>query len=51
MIERGSLFGAPGFRWIPARTKVRADYCAFLTTAPAIPETVTWDGASGLRFE
>jgi hypothetical protein len=28
MIERGSLFGVPAFRWIPARAQVQARYCA-----------------------
>ena len=37
MIERGSLFGVPGFRWIPARTTVVAEYHAFIRTADAIP--------------
>ena len=45
MIERGSLFGVPAFRWIPARTRVTASYCAFLRSAQAIPEEVVWDGA------
>jgi hypothetical protein len=40
MIERGTLFGTPCYRWIPARTKVRLEYSAFLTTADAIPETL-----------
>jgi hypothetical protein len=40
MIERGTLFGAPCYRWIPARAKVRVEYSAFLTTADAIPETL-----------
>jgi hypothetical protein len=40
MIERGRLFGAPCYRWIPARTEVRLEYSAFLTTADAIPETL-----------
>jgi hypothetical protein len=39
MIERGSLFGVPGFRWIPARTSVEVRYCAAiqggLTDCPA----------------
>jgi hypothetical protein len=48
MIERGSLFGVPAYRWISARTKVRADYCAFLSVAPSIPETVSWDGGDGI---
>ena len=28
MIERGSRFGAPGFRWIPAKSKVTVAYSA-----------------------
>jgi hypothetical protein len=28
MIERGSLFGQPAFRWIPARTRVEVHYRA-----------------------
>ncbi len=50
MIERGSLFGVPGFRWLPARKKVTVKYCAFAQSAPSIPNEVTWDGGSGLRF-
>jgi hypothetical protein len=44
MIERGSLFGVPGFRWIPARKRVRVEYCAFITTASSIPNEVSWTG-------
>jgi hypothetical protein len=29
MIDRGSLFGVPGYRWIPAREKVSVEYEAF----------------------
>jgi hypothetical protein len=50
MIERGSLFGVPGFRWIPARSRVRVDYCAFLLPAQAIPEEVAWDGGARISF-
>jgi hypothetical protein len=39
MIDRGKLFGAPGYRWIPARASVRVEYSAFITTADAIPES------------
>jgi len=46
MIERGSLFGVPGFRWIPARSRVTAGYCAFIRPAGSIAEEVAWDGAS-----
>ncbi len=38
MIQRGSLFGVPGYRWIPARKTVHVEYRAFLTTAPNIPD-------------
>jgi hypothetical protein len=38
MIERGGMFGVPGYRWIPAKSKVRVDYAAFLETAERIPE-------------
>ena len=38
MIERGSLFGVPGYRWIPARKTIRVEYRSFVTTAERIPE-------------
>jgi hypothetical protein len=38
MIQRGSLFGFPGYRWIPARKTVQVKYRAFVTTADSIPE-------------
>ncbi len=49
MIERGSLFGEKGFRWIPAKTAVRVNYCAFIAQADSVPEDVAWDGDS-VRF-
>lgn len=33
MVTRGSLFGEPGYRWLPARAKLRAEYFAFLVPA------------------
>ena len=30
MIERGSLFGVPAYRWIPAGTSVQVHYAAFI---------------------
>ncbi|MGH9673973.1 MAG: hypothetical protein ACRD44_12395 [Bryobacteraceae bacterium] len=38
MIERGSLFGVPGFRWIPARTRVTVHYRIVVELAEAIPD-------------
>ena len=40
MIERGSLFGVPGYRWIPAKGRLSVQYSAFITTADAIPEEI-----------
>jgi hypothetical protein len=50
MVERGSLFGVPGYRWAPALSKLHVQYCAFITTAEKIPETVHWDGAHNITF-
>jgi hypothetical protein len=38
MIERGSLFGVPAYRWLPARGRAVAQYSAFITTAAKIPD-------------
>jgi hypothetical protein len=38
MIERGSLFGVPAYRWIPARTAVTVEYRLFLLAAESVPE-------------
>jgi hypothetical protein len=38
MIERGSLFGVPAFRWIPARTRVEVSYRAMVSRAEAADE-------------
>ncbi len=37
MIDRGSLFGVPGYRWVPARRAVTASYRVFLVPADAVP--------------
>jgi hypothetical protein len=36
MIDRGSLFGVPGYRWIPAKTKVAVRYAAAVAPAETI---------------
>lgn len=51
MIERGSLFGTPGYRWIPAKQSAVVCYCAFVRQSDRIPEQVIWDGEAGLRWE
>jgi hypothetical protein len=40
MIERGSLFGVPAYRWLPAKSRATAQYSAFITTANAIPDEI-----------
>jgi hypothetical protein len=42
MIERGKLFGAPTFRWIPAKTRVQARYWAVLEHTAKPPEPSAW---------
>jgi len=50
MVERGSFFGVPAYRWIPAAGTVTVEYCAFITTCDSIPETATWDYAQGIEL-
>jgi hypothetical protein len=50
MVERGALFGVPGYRWVPARSKLTVEYCAFITISETIPDTVTWDGDHGIEL-
>ena len=38
MIDRGTLFGVPTYRWIPAKGKVSVEYWAMAQTAQAVPE-------------
>ncbi len=44
MVERGRLFGAPTFRWIPAKSRVTVEYRAALAPAAEVPEVLGWDG-------
>jgi hypothetical protein len=40
MIERGSLFDAPAYRWLPAKSRIAAEYRALTARADTIPETI-----------
>jgi hypothetical protein len=44
MVERGSLFDTPTYRWLPAHGTLTAEYCAIVRHADAIPESL--DAAS-----
>ncbi|HZT29671.1 MAG TPA: hypothetical protein VFA33_07310 [Bryobacteraceae bacterium] len=50
MIARGSLFGVPGFRWIPAKSTVETSYRVAFGTAESVPEALLWTGAEEVRF-
>jgi len=42
MIERGSLFGVPAYRWLPAKARLEAEYWAVAYRADSVPETLHW---------
>jgi hypothetical protein len=44
MVERGSLFGVPAYRWLPAMGRLEAEYWATAQKAENIPESLSWPG-------
>jgi hypothetical protein len=40
MIDRGSLFDVPTYRWIPAKTRVQVEYWIVTRSAGAIPDVL-----------
>jgi hypothetical protein len=50
MVERGKVFNTATFRWIPARSRHSARYCAFVRQADAMPGSVHWDGETKIHF-
>jgi hypothetical protein len=40
MIERGGVFGVPGYKWVPAKGQLAVEYRLFLLSADSIPEQV-----------
>jgi hypothetical protein len=51
MVELGSLFGAPSFRWLPAKSIITASYCAFAEITTSVPESVMRDEAGHVVFK
>jgi len=41
-VERGHLFGAPTFRWLPARTKLQTEYWAVMRHSEEPLESLDW---------
>jgi hypothetical protein len=50
MVQRGSLWGVPAYKWLPAKMHVRANYCAFIMAAESAPESAVWDGNESVRL-
>ena len=44
MVDRGSLFGVPGCRWLPAKGCLQAEYWATVRSAESVPGSVAWPG-------
>jgi hypothetical protein len=42
MIERGSLFNVPTYRWIPAKTRAEVEYWVVSRAAEVIPDGLDW---------
>lgn len=42
MIERGSMFGVPGYRWLPAKESVTVEYRATVQPVTRTPERAEW---------
>jgi len=42
MIDRGSLFNVPAYRWIPARTRIEVEYWIVSRAAEVIPDLLDW---------
>lgn len=40
MIDRGSMWGLPAYRWIPAKGRLTAEYYAGVAPAESVPETL-----------
>jgi hypothetical protein len=42
MIDRGSLFNVPTYRWIPAKTRVEVEYWIVTRAADVVPDGLDW---------
>jgi hypothetical protein len=42
MVEHGNLFGAPGFRWLPARGRLEAEYWASVRFEESLAGGMRW---------
>jgi hypothetical protein len=42
MVERGKLFGAPTFRWLPAKSRLEVEYWSSVRSEESEPVTMSW---------
>ena len=42
MVARQSMFGAPAFRWLPAKATIAVEYWVVTRTADQVPESLEW---------
>jgi hypothetical protein len=47
MIDRNQLFGVPTYRWIPAKTRVDAEFWIVCRPAAEIPDVLEWPDSTG----
>ncbi|MFN7993152.1 MAG: DUF4432 family protein [Bryobacteraceae bacterium] len=51
MVQRGTLFGTPAFRWIGARERIETRYHVLAGHTERVPESIAWSPAGEIRFE
>jgi hypothetical protein len=44
MVDRGTLFGVPTYRWLPARGRLDVEYWVIVSSAERVPEALEWPG-------
>lgn len=42
MVERGKTFDVPGFRWLPSKGRLEAEYWASVRIEQIVPESMSW---------
>jgi hypothetical protein len=40
MVDRNTMFGTPSYRWLPAKSRLTADYWAIVEACEVIPESL-----------
>jgi hypothetical protein len=46
MVERGKTFGVPGFRWLPAKGRLKAEYWASVRAEESLLASMSWPAMS-----